>query len=341
VTIDTKKNGFGIIHLLITAAILTGVAMAYHQVLNNNIKVDARNAQISARLRVFKATADFAASPDVILTSAYVVPTNNALRRCLFSNVGTCNTTNPSAPGLIKLYVPMSQALNMVPVTGINPATDVNGNHDLRGLRANCPRGIHCPFEARVRFYAICPDNTPTCPVSRQIVLIPEVRIHTASGQRVLKIDNYPTKSLLASNPDFGRVTLETSEILRNSIVECPDGAFMSGISATGELTCRCQNGYRQIGTQASTGLPICQAIAQCPTGQILSGVKANGDAFCRTPPATSYTCNTIATPSQTYLSCSNVNSRMRAVQITDECTIDTSNEVHCNFTSITCCEAN
>jgi hypothetical protein len=315
--------------------------MSYHAVLNNRIKEDIRDKQVAARLQAFKATADYASAPDVILTSGYVSPTNDALRRCLFSNIGTCDTTDPNAPALVKLYVPMSQALNFVPVTGTNPASDVSGNYNAQGLRANCTRSVNCPFEARVRFYAICPNNAPTCSVSRQIVLIPEVRIHSVGGNKVLPLDNYPTRALLATAPDFGRVTLETSEILRNSIVECPDGAFMSGISATGTITCRCQNGYKQTGTQIGTGWPICVAIAQCPTGQVLSGVKANGDAYCRIPPATSYTCTPIPTPSQTLLSCPNTSSRMRAIQITDECTIDASDEVHCNFTSITCCEAN
>ncbi len=307
-----------------------------------------------------RATASY---PDALYVTANSVSaatsmTNPArkLRACVNGDGGVngCAWTNPGAavgsatgPVPFALKTPYSQTFPSMPVSGLNAAT-TTGHYSWRGMRANCAASELCPFWVKTSFWAQCPNNAASCQtavrifVRTQADVIPGIALKTLNLNG-LAMGKLPPDQAFAANPQLEATGSWVSDILQTAIQQCPAHSYTGGVDANGLLICQCVQGFVATSVDTATNWPTCtieNGNGVCPPGQTLDGVNANGSMHCVTPPATNYTCSSQATPSTGVVNCPNAGDRMRAVTVTDECTV-VSNIVHCDNMEIMCCRKN
>ncbi len=321
-------------------------------------KTDARMLRnaISGKQYALEILRQTAASPDVLRASKK----NDILfQRCVEGNPSSgpvdCSAaaTNPAGRSLI-LSVPYTAGVAPVNVTAAS-AGPTNAHYDWRGLRTPCTTADeNCLYWASAQWWAECPGKAATCRQATKIYVIPQLNPFNVpkSNKRAVsnaKQQNLPTvnmisdeKAAIATGKPLKYAVMVTPTDIEGAIIQqCPTGAKMVGTTDDAGLKCECEQGYKKVSTDISTGWPSCMPMDYCPKGEILAGIDKDGKADCFKPQGVSFNCETRLTPSNGKVNCT-PGYRMRQVTATDECHIATSNpnfeHVDCGAMRITCC---
>jgi hypothetical protein len=351
------QAGIGVVTALIAATVI-GIMLAGLTIFVN-AKIKERRVQSAADGRRF--AWDFlminAGSPDSLRASMLQGGAGNLmLRACVQAGGALCTATTPATSMVFNLYAPMS-AGSTIQLTGADQTVNA-GHYSHRGLRTNAPASPLVPYWGQARFFATCPGAASggTCAqASRIYVTVSVQKITTVTNMANIPGVNfdhgpYPriadvNAALTVGARDSSRFVARTwsSDILGGNIQECPKFTYMYGVDDDGIIQCKCEQGFRQIGTQAGSRYPICTPIDQCPTGTMMAGMAADGSATCRVPPPAVQSCwNSGAVGSWGNVSCPNLGGhnfwRMRRLLIANECHIDGADHVVCPDLQITCC---
>lgn len=339
------ERGIGIIAALLAIAVVGLLATGLSTMFSNRINERKINMMIRGREVAYAYLRANASSPDALFASSLnSAPGNRALRQCLVNTAAKdCTATSPSRAQQFQLLVPFSSQTPRAPVSG-SSASDAGGHYTSNGFRSNCTVGRDCPFWGRTYFWAQCPNNASTC---RQAVRI-YVRPQILTQRSVMDSDSFlpggnvairdqPTQDQIAANPRIGVTEAMVSEILQTAQI-CPTGAYMTGVTASGQILCKCDQGFVQIDVDSATGWPVCRALSQCTEPAVLAGTTANGEAYCRVPPASSYECREESTPSSGKVNCQR-GERMKAVRAQSECFV-IDDVVSCDTMKIKCCKS-
>jgi Flp pilus assembly pilin Flp len=340
-----NERGVGIIAALLAVAVVGLLATGLSTMFSGRINERKIDMLIRGREVAYAYLRTNASSPDALFVSSLnAAPGNRALRRCLMRTAANdCTATSPDRAQQFQLLVPFSSQTPGAPVSG-SSAGDEGGHYTSNGFRSNCRASRDCPYWGRTYFWAQCPNNAATCQQAVRIYIRPQIltQRNVMDSNSFLPggsvaIRDQPTQAQITANPKFGVAEVMVSEILQTAQV-CPTGSYMTGITATGQILCKCDQGFVQVNVDTATGWPVCQALSRCTPPAVLAGTTANGEAYCRVPPTTSYQCREESTPSSGKVSCQ-PGERMKAVHAQSECFV-IKDVVSCDTMKIKCCKS-